>query len=298
MVAFALIIGVTLNVGTADALLSASQYNALRDQFRLGTGTAIAAPTPTTPTTPATPSTPTAPTEPTEPTEPTTPATPSTPTAPTEPTTPSTPNISQPAPYNSRTDYYSRFNNNRGNFYTYPGNTGGTGTVPTPAPTPTPAPVPEPVPTPAPAPTPTPEPTPPPASNPGDVGSMAAGEKQMLDLVNQERIKAGLPAFKVDSRLVNLARQKSQDMYQNNYFSHTSPTYGSAYDMEKKAGISARVMGAENIAKSATVTRAHGLLMNSAGHRANILDSRHDTIGIGIVSTPGGVYVTQLFLGN
>ncbi|KJS72486.1 MAG: hypothetical protein JL56_13020 [Desulfotomaculum sp. BICA1-6] len=127
---------------------------------------------------------------------------------------------------------------------------------------------------------------------------MAAGEKQMLELVNQERIKAGLPAFKVDSRLVNLARQKSQDMYQNNYFSHTSPTYGSAYDMEKKAGISARVMGAENIAKSATVTRAHGLLMNSAGHRANILDSRHDTIGIGIVSTPGGVYVTQLFLGN
>ena len=120
----------------------------------------------------------------------------------------------------------------------------------------------------------------------------------MLDLVNQERIKAGLPAFKVDSRLVTLARQKSQDMYQNNYFAHTSPTYGSAYDMEKKAGISARVMGAENIAKSATVTRAHDLLMNSAGHRANILDSRHDTIGIGIISTSGGVYVTQLFLGN
>ena len=127
---------------------------------------------------------------------------------------------------------------------------------------------------------------------------MAASEKQMLDLVNQERIKAGLPAYKVDSRLVTLARQKSQDMYQNNYFSHTSPTYGSAYDMEKKAGISARVMGAENIAKAATVTRAHDLLMNSAGHRANILDSRHDTIGIGIVSTSGGVYITQLFLGN
>jgi len=297
MVAFVLIIGVTLNVGTADALLSSSQYNALRDQFRLGSGTAITAPTPTTPATPTTPTTPSTPTTP----EPASPSTPTAPTAPTTPSTPSTPDIGQSAPNNSRADYYSRFNDNRGNFFTYPGNTGGTGTIPTPAPapTPTPAPAPAPNPTPTPTPNPTPAPAPapttPPVSNPGDVG---VGEKQMLDLVNQERIKAGLPAFKVDSRLVTLARQKSQDMYQNNYFSHTSPTYGSAYDMEKKAGISARVMGAENIAKAATVTRAHDLLMNSAGHRANILDSRHDTIGIGIVSTPGGVYVTQLFLGN
>ncbi len=141
-------------------------------------------------------------------------------------------------------------------------------------------------------------PTPSPTTNPGDVGSQSAIEKQMLDLVNQERAKAGLSAFKVDSQLVNLARQKSKDMYQNNYFSHTSPTYGSPYDMEKKAGISYRVMGAENIAKAASVTRAHDLLMNSSGHRANILDTRHTIIGIGIVSTSSGVYVTQLFAGN
>lgn len=132
----------------------------------------------------------------------------------------------------------------------------------------------------------------------GDVGSLSASEKQMLDLVNQERIKAGLPAFTVDSELVELARMKSEDMYENNYFSHTSPTYGTAYDMEKKAGINARVMGAENIAKASSVTRAHELFMGSEGHRTNILDPRHDTIGIGIVETSSGVFVTQLFLGD
>ena len=140
--------------------------------------------------------------------------------------------------------------------------------------------------------------SPPLQNDPGDVGSLSASEKEMLDLTNQERIKAGLPPFSVDARLVRLARMKSQDMYENNYFDHVSPTYGSPYDMERNAGITARVMGAENIARAATVARAHELFMNSEHHRANILDPRHDTIGIGVVTTPYGVYVTQLFIGN
>ncbi|MDD2553097.1 MAG: CAP domain-containing protein [Desulfotomaculaceae bacterium] len=127
---------------------------------------------------------------------------------------------------------------------------------------------------------------------------LSTEEKLMLDLVNRERAKAGLQAFNVNAKLVELARMKSQDMYQNNYFSHTSPTYGCALDMEKKAGISARVMGAENIAKAATTQRANELFMNSEGHRANIMNSIHTTIGIGIVKTPNGVVVTQLFTGN
>jgi uncharacterized protein YkwD len=91
---------------------------------------------------------------------------------------------------------------------------------------------------------------------------------------------------------------KSQDMYENNYFGHTSPTYGTPLQMVRNAGISARVMGAENIARASSVVRAHELLMNSEGHRANLLNPLHDTIGIGVVSTPNGVYVTQLFLGH
>uniref|UniRef100_A0A7C1JCB0 SCP domain-containing protein n=1 Tax=Ammonifex degensii TaxID=42838 RepID=A0A7C1JCB0_9THEO len=102
----------------------------------------------------------------------------------------------------------------------------------------------------------------------------------------------------IDTRLVSLARLKSRDMYENHYFSHVSPTYGTAYEMERKAGISARVMGAENIAKAASVARAHQLFMGSASHRANILDPRHDAIGIGVVTTPYGVYVPQLFIGD
>lgn len=120
----------------------------------------------------------------------------------------------------------------------------------------------------------------------------------MFGLVNQERANAGLSAFTLDSGLETLAREKSQDMYENNYFSHTSPTYGSAYDMEKKAGISARVMGAENIAKAATTQRAEDLFMGSPGHKANILNPLHTSIGIGIDKTPNGVVVTQLFIGN
>lgn len=120
----------------------------------------------------------------------------------------------------------------------------------------------------------------------------------MLSLVNQERTKAGLPVFTLDWKLTELARLKSQDMYKNNYFSHTSPTYGSPLNMERQAGYSARVMGAENIAKAATTSRAHDLLMGSPGHKANILNPQHDSIGIGITKTNGGVYVTQLFSGN
>lgn len=135
-------------------------------------------------------------------------------------------------------------------------------------------------------------PAPPPASG------LSAEESLMFDLVNQERTKAGLAPFRLDLRLVSLARQKSQDMYQNKYFGHNSPTYGSPYDMEKKAGINARVMGAENIAKASSVQQAHQMLMDSSGHRANILYSLHDTIGIGIVKTQSGVMVTQLFTGS
>jgi uncharacterized protein YkwD len=198
-------------------------------------------------------------------------------------------------PYSSLQSYWDRYN--------LPGKTYGNPiTKPAPAPT-TPAPTtPPPASSPAnPAPaTPTPAPypsTPSPTTTPATTG-LSADESLMLSLVNQERVKAGLPQYSVDMGLVNLARQKSQDMVQNNYFNHTSPTYGSAYDMEKKAGVTARVMGAENIAKAATTERAHQLLMNSSGHKANILNPLHDTIGVGIAKTSSGVTVTQLFEGN
>jgi len=118
----------------------------------------------------------------------------------------------------------------------------------------------------------------------------------MVDLVNQERARSGLAPLTVDMRLVDLARKKSQDMVANNYFSHTSPTYGDPFAMMTNAGISYRAAG-ENLAGASTVDQAHSALMNSSGHRQNILSSTYNRIGVGIaVGGPYGKMFTQLFI--
>lgn len=136
-----------------------------------------------------------------------------------------------------------------------------------------------------------------PALNKPDQGSiLTADEQKMLNLVNQERAKAGLPGLKVHPELVKLARLKSQDMINNKYFSHQSPVYGSPFDMMKSAGISYTRAG-ENLAGAPTVERAHTNLMNSPGHRANILNKDFTHIGIGIVDGgPYGKMFTQMFI--
>jgi uncharacterized YkwD family protein len=127
---------------------------------------------------------------------------------------------------------------------------------------------------------------------------LTADEKQMLDLVNAERIKAGLKPLQIDMRLVDLARKKSRDMIQNNYFGHTSPVYGTPFEMMKSAGITYRYAG-ENLAGAPTVQKAHEGLMNSPGHRANILSPNYNRIGIGVVEGgPYGKMFTQLFIGT
>ncbi|MGE5580066.1 MAG: CAP domain-containing protein [Bacillota bacterium] len=160
--------------------------------------------------------------------------------------------------------------------------------------TPKPAPKPAPTPQPAPQPAPTPEPKPetPPATG------LTAKEQQMINLVNQERAKAGLKPLAVDMTLVKLARMKSQDMIDKNYFAHQSPTYGSPFDMMKSAGVTYRTAG-ENLAGASTVERAHTNLMNSSGHRANILNANFTHIGIGIIEGgPYGMMLTQMFIGK
>jgi uncharacterized YkwD family protein len=119
----------------------------------------------------------------------------------------------------------------------------------------------------------------------------------MVTLVNQERAKAGLKPLAVDMRLVKLARMKSQDMINKKYFGHQSPTYGSPFDMMKREGITYRTAG-ENLAGASTVTRAHDLLMQSSGHRKNILNPAFTHIGIGVIKGgPYGTMFTQMFIG-
>jgi uncharacterized YkwD family protein len=164
---------------------------------------------------------------------------------------------------------------------------------PTPAPTPKPTPAPTPKPTPAP--TTKPAPTPAPTQNPNPSGyQLSADEQKMINLVNQERQKAGVAPLKIDLELSRVARIKSQDMRDKGYFSHTSPTYGSPFDMMKSFGITYRTAG-ENIAKHSSVESAHTGLMNSEGHRKNILNPSFTHIGIGIVD---GRYYTQMFVGR
>jgi len=137
-----------------------------------------------------------------------------------------------------------------------------------------------------------------PATTAPATSGLTAEEQQMLNLVNGERTKLGLPAFKADLELTKLARMKSQDMINRNYFSHQSPTYGSPFDMMTKYGVSYRTAG-ENIAGNGSVSGAHTSLMNSPGHRANILKTDFNYIGIGIVK--GGQYgmmFTQMFVGR
>lgn len=117
-------------------------------------------------------------------------------------------------------------------------------------------------------------------------------EQQVVDLTNKERAKYGLPALATDKPLMAAAREKSQDMQVNNYFSHTSPTYGSPFDRLKALGISYRSAG-ENIAKGQTsAAQVVEAWMNSEGHRANILNKDFTHIGVGYVKQ-GHVWTQQ-----
>jgi uncharacterized YkwD family protein len=121
-------------------------------------------------------------------------------------------------------------------------------------------------------------------------------EQQMLELVNKERAEAGLSPLKMDNELVQLARLKSQDMIDKNYFSHTSPTYGDPFEMMKNFGVEYWMAG-ENLAGNSSLSGAHEALMNSPGHRANILKPEFTHVGIGVVK--GGRYgmmITQMFI--
>ncbi len=136
-----------------------------------------------------------------------------------------------------------------------------------------------------------------PETNTGTQYQLTAREREMVEYVNEERIKAGLEPLQVDLELARVARIKSQDMVDNGYFSHNSPTYGSPFEMMKNFGIKYRSAG-ENIAMNSSVLKAHESLMNSEGHRNNILNKGFTHIGIGIVGNNGrsGITVTQMFI--
>lgn len=140
------------------------------------------------------------------------------------------------------------------------------------------------------------------SSNSNSENTMSAAltpdEKEVFDLVNQQRINNGLSALKVDSEVQRVAKIKAQDMVSNNYFSHNSPTYGSPFDMLNGFKVSYKT-AAENIAGNSSNSSAVNAWMNSAGHKANILNGSYQGTGIAVVSSPnyGKIYV-QMFVGK
>ena len=128
--------------------------------------------------------------------------------------------------------------------------------------------------------------------------TLTVDEQETLNLINAQRTKNGLTALKIDNEVQRVARIKAQDMVDNNYFSHNSPTYGSPFDMLKSFKISYKTAG-ENIAGNSSNSGAVNAWMNSSGHKANILNSSFNYTGIGVVKSPkyGKMYV-QMFIGK
>jgi uncharacterized protein YkwD len=129
-----------------------------------------------------------------------------------------------------------------------------------------------------------------------DLAPDPVAERQLFGLVNEERTQRGLDALVWDERLLPVARAHSREMFTLKYFSHESPISGSPFDRLKDAQITYSRAG-ENLAYAQSITVAHRALMDSPGHRENVLRPEFTRIGIGVISA--GIYgrmVTQLFI--
>ena len=115
----------------------------------------------------------------------------------------------------------------------------------------------------------------------------AKAEQQMFQLVNQQRVSAGLDPLIFDDSLRDVARAHSNDMFKRGYFSHYTPEGLSPFDRMQKAGINYQYAG-ENLALAPSTALAMQGLMNSPGHRANILSPNFHKVGIGVID--GGIY--------
>jgi uncharacterized protein YkwD len=167
------------------------------------------------------------------------------------------------------------------------------------APTATPPPPPPP-PTATPRPPPTATPRPPPPAAPPPV--LSAMDMEMFNGHNLERARAGLPPLALDALLVSVAQRRASDMLSRGYFSHTSPTGETAFTLLSAAG-RVNVAAGENIARNnypdaQAVSVALSGFMNSAGHRANILDPRFKYVGVAsVIGADGMKYFAIIFSG-
>ena len=126
--------------------------------------------------------------------------------------------------------------------------------------------------------------------------SVTAAEQTLYQLLNQDRARYGLNGLILDEELCRIARIKSQDMVDNRYFAHLSPTYGNVRSMLTSFGVKYLSAG-ENIARSRSVYHSNAAFLSSEGHRRNMLSSTYTHVGIGVVTDANGfVTVTEIFV--
>ena len=125
--------------------------------------------------------------------------------------------------------------------------------------------------------------------------SLSAQEQTAGNLLNNDRARYNLSPLVIDPALCRIARIKSEDMRDNRYFAHTSPTYGDVRQMLSHFGYPYSAAG-ENIAHHASIDKAQAAFLSSPGHRKNIMSSRYTKVGIGAaIDEKGFVYLTQIF---
>lgn len=123
-----------------------------------------------------------------------------------------------------------------------------------------------------------------------------SAEQTLFRLLNEDRARQGLPHLILDPELSRIARIKSADMVNNNYFAHNSPTYGNVRSMLRHFNVPFRSAG-ENIARSRSVYHSNAAFLSSEGHRRNMLSSSFTHVGIGVVINANGfVTVTEIFV--
>lgn len=131
--------------------------------------------------------------------------------------------------------------------------------------------------------------------------SLTQGEQEMTAMVNATRLSQGLSTLEPNQALVNLARQRSEDMATKGYFSHTTPEGETVFDMLDSLGIPSPYAG-EILARTSTSTPAEAILqafMASPTHRRVILNPHYDYIGVGeAVNAEGLRYITVIFIGG
>lgn len=137
-----------------------------------------------------------------------------------------------------------------------------------------------------------------PVDTPAISSILSTEEEEFLKSINEIRVKNNLPELIIDDAVQNVARLKAQDIIENNYFSHTSPKYGTPFEMLSSSSINYKT-ASENIAGNSTISGAISSWMNSDSHKSNILSNDFNYTGVAVVhSNTYGKVLVQMFIGK